>query len=101
MSVGIQMPQYRCHKTVSALKIKEVVCHAHPDPAVSIEEFAKTDEFSGCNLFFEDERYAFRPMGAIWFRKHQPTKGGYFVVYEDGYESFSPAKAFEDGYTKI
>ena len=101
MSVGIKMPQYRCHKTVSALKIKEVVCHAHPDPAVSIEEFAKTDEFSGCNLFFEDERYGFRPVGADWFRKHQPTKGGYFVVYEDGYESFSPAKAFEDGYTKI
>lgn len=27
--------------------------------------------------------------------------GGYYVLYADGYESWSPAKAFEDGYTRI
>lgn len=27
--------------------------------------------------------------------------GGYYVVYEDGYESWSPAEAFEKGYTLI
>jgi hypothetical protein len=27
--------------------------------------------------------------------------GGYFVVYEDGYESFSPAKAFEEVHIRI
>lgn len=27
--------------------------------------------------------------------------GGYYVLYEDGYESWSPAKAFEEGYDKI
>ena len=27
--------------------------------------------------------------------------GGYYVRYEDGYESWSPAKAFEEGYTRI
>ncbi|MCK9988658.1 MAG: hypothetical protein AzoDbin1_05130 [Azoarcus sp.] len=27
--------------------------------------------------------------------------GGYYVVYEDGYKSFSPAIAFESGYTRI
>lgn len=26
---------------------------------------------------------------------------GYYVVYDDGYKSWSPAKAFEEGYTKI
>ena len=25
---------------------------------------------------------------------------GYYVVYEDGYESWSPTKAFEDGHTR-
>jgi hypothetical protein len=30
-----------------------------------------------------------------------PQPGGYFVVYKDGYKSFSPAKAFEEGYTRI
>jgi hypothetical protein len=27
--------------------------------------------------------------------------GGYYVRYEDGFESWSPAKAFEEGYTRI
>ena len=30
-----------------------------------------------------------------------PHVGGYYVLYEDGYESFSPAKAFEEGYTRF
>ena len=33
--------------------------------------------------------------------KHQPTVGGYYVVYKDGYKSFSPADAFESGYTRV
>ncbi|HLG97188.1 MAG TPA: hypothetical protein VKX49_12825 [Bryobacteraceae bacterium] len=44
--------------------------------------------------------FPFRVTGK-YYRKHQPQPGGYFVVYEDGYESFSPAKAFEEGYTRI
>jgi xanthine/CO dehydrogenase XdhC/CoxF family maturation factor len=27
--------------------------------------------------------------------------GGYYVLYEDNFESWSPAKAFEEGYTRI
>ena len=27
--------------------------------------------------------------------------GGYYVVYTGGYKSWSPAEAFEDGYTKV
>lgn len=30
-----------------------------------------------------------------------PAAGGYYVVYEDGYQSYSPAKAFEDGYAPV
>jgi hypothetical protein len=33
--------------------------------------------------------------------KHNPQVGGYLVVYEDGYESWSPDKAFEEGYTLV
>jgi hypothetical protein len=29
------------------------------------------------------------------------TEKGYLVKYEDGYISWSPKKAFEDGYTEI
>jgi hypothetical protein len=31
-----------------------------------------------------------------YFTKHQPHIGGYYVLYKDGYESFSPAEAFEE-----
>jgi len=33
--------------------------------------------------------------------KHNPQIGWYYVVYEDGYVSFSPPDAFEGGYTLI
>ena len=33
--------------------------------------------------------------------KNKPFVGGYYVVYKDGYKSFSPADAFEDGYSKL
>lgn len=36
-----------------------------------------------------------------YIKKHKPVAGGYYVVYKDGYKSFSPADAFEDGYTRI
>ena len=101
MSIERQMPRYRSHKEVSALKIKDVVCHAHEDPAVSIDEFAKTDEFQGGHIFPADSRYGLIPFDAEFYRKHRPVAGGYYVVYKDGYKSFSPAKAFEEGYTPI
>lgn len=45
----------------------------------------------------------FKPfeVSAEFVAKHQPKAGGYFVVYEDGYQSFSPAKPFLTGYEKI
>ena len=98
---SVEMPRYKCHKQVWALKIKEVICHAHEDPSVSIADFAKTDAFQGGHLLFEEEGYAPIPFDAAWFRKHNPEPGGYYVVYKDGYKSFSPADAFEDGYTKL
>lgn len=80
---AVEMPKYKCHKVVHALKIKEVFLE------------------NPVRLSFEDKRYA--PI-TLWdddFNKHQPKPGGYYVVYEDGYKSFSPAKAFEEGYTLI
>lgn len=32
-----------------------------------------------------------------WHDKHQPEVGGYFVLYPDGYTSYSPATPFESG----
>ena len=36
-----------------------------------------------------------------YLRQHRPEVGGYYVVYKDGYKSYSPAKAFEEGYTRL
>lgn len=95
------MPQYVCHKRVGALKIKQVIKHAHPDPKADDAAFEASAEFQGAHLFFEDEGFGPLPVDAAWYRKHDPAPGGYYVVYEDGYKSYSPAKAFEDGYTRI
>lgn len=38
---------------------------------------------------------------ADYVAKHNPQADGYFVQYEDGYKSYSPAQAFENGYHRI
>lgn len=43
----------------------------------------------------------FRIVSSKFFKKHKPSVGGYFVVYEDGYTSFSPKRVFNEGYVSI
>lgn len=81
------MPKYQCHKQVWALKIK------------AIGEGSSNSEFA--ILKFEDAGYGPLPVSAEWHFKHKPEVGGYYVAYEDGYKSYSPAAAFESGYTSV
>lgn len=87
---AVQMPRYKCHKEVWALKIKAIV-NAPPD---AIPGFLTLE-------FEESEIYAPMALSNDYFEKHKPEAGGYYVVYEDGYRSFSPAVAFESGYTRV
>lgn len=82
--VIIELPRYQCHKQVWALKIKLVI----PNPR-------------GVELHFENERYCPFEMTEEWAIRHQPHPGGYLVVYEDGYRSYSPGREFENGYTLL
>ncbi len=83
MSAGlIKLPKYRCHKEVYALKIAEL----------------KTDS-SGITLIPADTSYAPFGLSSEYVTKHSPEAGGYWVSYKDGYTSYSPAEAFEEGYT--
>lgn len=84
MSLTRELPRYQCHKQVQALKIKHVI-----------------DNPRGFELHFEDERFAPIQVSGPWACKHAPEAGGYFVVYPDGYQSYSPGDAFEAGYTLI
>lgn len=81
--IGQEMPRYKCHKEVWALKIASI---------------RLTEDGRGWITPAEDG-YAPFEVSAAYVSKHEPTPGGYYVVYKDGYQSFSPAKAFEDGYT--
>lgn len=86
-AASIEMPRYRCHKEVWALQIA----------GISLPQ----NEAGDAELGFTDLHYAPRLMPRAWLDKHNPEVGGYLVVYKDGYQSFSPAAAFEEGYTRI
>ena len=73
------LPKYKSHKDVWALQIS----HVHSEGL----------------LHFSDEDYAPLEVGEDYIKRHNPHVGGYYVVYKDGYESFSPAEAFEEGNT--
>lgn len=77
------MQKYKCHKEVMAAKIIGM------------------DIYSASNtgrLLFGDYSVG---VNEEYLEKHGPKLGGYYVKYSDGYESYSPAEAFESGYTLI
>lgn len=77
-----EMPRYVSHKTVWALKIA----------AIDVETLTITPADEGYAPFVVDREYV---------ERHRPQAGGYFVVYADGYQSFSPMKAFTEGYELV
>ncbi len=80
-----EMPRYKCHKEVHALKIAKIA-------RCSTGRAEITPEDDGFAPFHVDCEY---------MNKHEPQVGGYYVVYADGYVSFSPATAFEAGYVRF
>lgn len=83
------MQRYRCHKVVQAARIFSLAPQGDGRAVAKWENPAAQDGHDVVML------------PAAYVAKHQPVVGGYFVRYEDGYESFSPAAAFESGYTLI
>lgn len=86
MTDMMQLPTYTCHKKVWALKIENIITERR---------------MNGKNtLTFVNKKYKNIEVSCDYMKKHSPHTGGYYVVYEDGYKSFSPREAFESGYTK-
>lgn len=75
----MELPRWKCHKEVEGFQIDRIVGNS------LISANAKV--------------YVIVPES--YMEKHKPFVGGYFVRYENGYDSFSPSKSFEDGYTQI
>ncbi len=82
----LALPRYQSHKTVEALKIEQIIYGDHG---------------GGATIHPADTRYSPFKVTAEYVAKHGPRAGGYWVRYEDLYESFCPAKAFEEGNTLI
>lgn len=80
-----KFPQYKSHKTVRAIKIANL--HVDGDRIIITPDDPGVEAFS--------------VMAAEWVNKPTLHIGGYFVVYRDGYTSWSPASEFEDGYSPI
>ncbi len=82
-----EMPRYKCHKEVWALKIAAI-------------EFG--EDRSG-KIMPVDRSYAPVKTDPKWATQWKGSEDdlGYYVVYDDGYKSWSPSKTFEEGYTLI
>lgn len=78
---AVELPQYRCHKIVRAARITGFRPNGTDAPDLLL------GEIGGIVSLLPE-----------WHEKHRPQIGGFFVRYEDGYTSFSPATAFEEGY---
>lgn len=97
------MPRYQCHKKVWALKIADIEIVR---PTIAELEAILAETSDGTELLgaiITPAETGFGPFGVpkSFMDKHDPKVGGYFVQYDDGYKSFSPAEAFEGGYTRI
>lgn len=81
------LPRWQSHKIVEGDKIVEVI--AILGPRVTRWRLA-----CGIAVDVSDALYARVPSDI-------EATAGYYVLYDDGYESWSPAKAFEEGYSRL
>lgn len=83
MNAFSNLPVYQCHKKVNAAKINVI-------------------NGTALELSFQDgdrTRIKTVRVDPEWIERHKPEVGGYFVAYDNNYTSYSPADAFESGYT--
>jgi hypothetical protein len=83
------LPRWRCHKVVRAAKIERIVADDGYGRAFVLD--------TNITVPFTDELW--KRLGTS--QTSESLIGGYLVRYEDGYESWSPAEAFENGYTLL
>jgi hypothetical protein len=89
--VRSSLPTWKCHKVVRAAPIRSVYPADHQD---------------GIHVVYLDggpppDGYPSFCVPSAMFTRYMSKPGDYFVVYDDGYESVSPKKAFEEGYMRI
>lgn len=86
MSEQREMPKYESHKVVHALKLRGV------NITGAGHEFIPDDRMYGPIFAANDAEVSKR------CRAKEMDDPGYYVVYPDGFVSWSPTEAFESGY---
>jgi hypothetical protein len=83
-----ELPLYQSIKQVRAATILRMYAAPTEQGELKTRFILETD----CGIIMVDNLY---------MDKHQPKLGGYYVKYEDGYESWSPADTFSKGNVKL
>lgn len=83
----LELPKWKSHKVVSGFKITEL---------------APSQEDTGMILRgVHDDKPIEVHVSNQYVMRFTPSVGHYYVRYEDGYESLSPADAWEKGYLPV
>lgn len=80
-----ELAEWKCHKVVKAGKVLDAPI------LTDLEVTVEGADGAECEVQVPSNAFA----------RGAPAIGDYIVIYEDGYISWSPAKAFEDGYTRL
>lgn len=109
----MKLPVWKCHKEVEGFKIHNITAQPEGTHSGNIPEvrYVQVPHEGGVELLptaqkteyilASENPEVFAIVDDSYMLKHGPHIGGYFVRYEDSYESFSPANSFENGYTPI
>lgn len=86
-----ELPIYKSHKLVRAIKIGALEIHKDGSARIAPADFlyAPFDTAPGWGNRFNTNQ------------TEESEDLGYWVLYDDGYESWSPTKAFEEGYSLV
>lgn len=88
---GTSLPEWQSHKKVLGDRIER-----EEVKGLALEGRVRHQWFLRCGAIIDASDELQRRVPAT-----VSPIGGYYVRYEDGFESWSPAKAFEEGYTKV
>ena len=90
-AVEVKLPKWQSHKVVQADKVIRVEQRPYDEQAIKDDTFLTWHTEHG-SIFVSHE---------LRRRGGDNPVGGYVVIYADGFASWSPAEAFEEGYTRL
>jgi hypothetical protein len=91
IEIAQRLPEFQSHKIVRAALILAVALHDTGTGTLTLQIPSGENPAHKVDI----------SVTSAYMQKHQPQVDGYYVLYQDGYESFSPAEAFEEGYNAV